>query len=450
MRNLKNLKVLKLLITATLLSLTAVVFLGILSIKSEAQTDNWQIHLNNAADKPAYWNLDDYDPYNYYGGSNIKLPLKTLSIVDSTAAILTYTFNPDESGFALPKKIVPANSYQQIVRITNNSSYPVKLSYMGGKITGSIAPYLEQWISGATTLDAGNVSPYGNSPAVLQTPAPGFFSTGITLQPGESTPAFGAAFGISWYTGNEAQGTSGDVFWSWRLDFQIPSTVTVHYIDESDKALQEETVLTGSTGGKYSTTAAVIAGYELIEDQLPENAAGNYTEGNIDVIYRYKQKIGSVTIHYVDESGNTLKESQLTSGTVGSSYTTDFIDITGYDLDETKLPENTRGNYCSGNIDVFYVYCKEKTETIVVTTPSDSNPPEPSEPIESKPGDTSASPRENVIIPGSSAVNKTDKPSQLPKTSDDDKEEVALLAAAGIGLILIHLIGRVLFQKRKS
>ena len=71
-------------------------------------------------------------------------------------------------------------------------------------------------------------------------------------------------------------------------------------------------------------------------------------------LYAKWVKAGNVIAHYVDEDGNPLADDIITSGAVGSEYTTDALEIEGYTL-KTVLGNKT-GTYVDGTIEVTYIY----------------------------------------------------------------------------------------------
>ena len=92
-------------------------------------------------------------------------------------------------------------------------------------------------------------------------------------------------------------------------------------------------------------------------------------------------KIGDVVSHYVDEDGNPLADDIILSGTVGSEYKTEALEIEGYTL--KTVIGNTTGTYIDGTIEVTYVY--EFTSGI---GDGGDIPSEPSEPGEILPPQT--------------------------------------------------------------
>ena len=70
---------------------------------------------------------------------------------------------------------------------------------------------------------------------------------------------------------------------------------------------------------------------------------------------------GTVTVKYVDASGNSIADSTTLTGKVGDSYTTSAKTISGYTLKTT--PNNAKGTYTKAAITVTYVYEKEADNT---------------------------------------------------------------------------------------
>ena len=70
---------------------------------------------------------------------------------------------------------------------------------------------------------------------------------------------------------------------------------------------------------------------------------------------------GTVTVKYVDESGNSIADSTTLTGNVGDDYTTSAKTISGYTLKTT--PSNANGKYTETAITVTYVYSKIQDNT---------------------------------------------------------------------------------------
>ena len=77
-----------------------------------------------------------------------------------------------------------------------------------------------------------------------------------------------------------------------------------------------------------------------------------------------ENETSTVTANYVDDKGNTIADSVVTTGVVGSAYTTNAKIIDGYLL--TEMPTNASGNYTKEAITVTYVYTKANAQTSLV------------------------------------------------------------------------------------
>ncbi|OTN89754.1 hypothetical protein A5819_002252 [Enterococcus sp. 7E2_DIV0204] len=115
-------------------------------------------------------------------------------------------------------------------------------------------------------------------------------------------------------------------------------------------------------------TAPEVGGYELDTSKLPTNESGQYDEGFIQVSFYYKKKLteGIVDVYCFDESGNIIAEyPNSDTGVVGSTYTVSAPEVSGYELDTSKLPANESGQYNEGFIQVSYYYKKKMISDII-------------------------------------------------------------------------------------
>ncbi len=118
----------------------------------------------------------------------------------------------------------------------------------------------------------------------------------------------------------------------------------------------------------------MIDGYTLDERQLPENHKGVFSETAQTVTYIYTKNpipAADVTIEYVDLEGNEIHASQTISGNVGDSFdvSTDQykLSIDGYTLDESQLPENSKGVFGETAQTITYIYTKDPIPAADVT-----------------------------------------------------------------------------------
>ncbi|MGT4665956.1 MucBP domain-containing protein [Enterococcus hirae] len=115
---------------------------------------------------------------------------------------------------------------------------------------------------------------------------------------------------------------------------------------------------TGNTEWKtYSGFYKVPAGQTKTVFRLRAVSRGN--GNNVDnVVFTNKQS--TVTIHYVNEQGQKLKNSETIDGYEDQSYNyTEKVtnaNIPGYQLDSNKLPSNIKGTFTSSNQDITVIY----------------------------------------------------------------------------------------------
>ena len=133
--------------------------------------------------------------------------------------------------------------------------------------------------------------------------------------------------------------------------------VVTKYIDQVTKEeIAPSQSQTGLENDDYTTTPAVVKGYELV--LTPDNAKGKMTPAQITVTYEYR-KLSDVTVKYIDE--NTGAEIPgvdeiTTTYKQGERYTTEKKTIDGYTY--TKDTNNTSGVVERMNIEVVYYYKK--------------------------------------------------------------------------------------------
>ncbi|MCT4486684.1 DUF5776 domain-containing protein [Levilactobacillus parabrevis] len=70
-----------------------------------------------------------------------------------------------------------------------------------------------------------------------------------------------------------------------------------------------------------------------------------------------------VTVHYVDDQGNTLKPNKTLTGSLGDDYKTEPLSISGYKLVKTTGDES--GKFTSSDQSVTYIYRKAAADVVV-------------------------------------------------------------------------------------
>ena len=159
----------------------------------------------------------------------------------------------------------------------------------------------------------------------------------------------------------------------------IPAAdVTVEYVDTEGKEIHSSQTISGNVGDSFDASTdqykLSIDGYTLDESQLPENIKGVFGETVQTVTYIYTKNpvpAADVTIEYVDLEGNEIHSSQTISGNVGDSYDTSTeqykLSIDGYSLDESQLPENSKGVFSETAQTVTYIYTKNPIPAADIT-----------------------------------------------------------------------------------
>ncbi|MBZ3640171.1 MucBP domain-containing protein [Enterococcus casseliflavus] len=159
----------------------------------------------------------------------------------------------------------------------------------------------------------------------------------------------------------------------------IPAAdVTIEYVDREGNEIHASQTINGNVGDSYDASTEkyqlTIEGYTLDESQLPENLKGVFGETAQTVTYIYTKNpvpAADVTIEYVDTEGSEIHASQTISGNVGESYdasTKNYqLVIEGYTLDESQLPENSKGVFSETAQTVTYIYTKNPIPAADVT-----------------------------------------------------------------------------------
>ena len=196
--------------------------------------------------------------------------------------------------------------------------------------------------------------------------------------------------------GNLVEGTT-TITYEYKL---VTGTVTVKYEDENGQPLKEDNVITPANtpkGYAYDTTTEGIRPQQIEKDgktyeltsTTPKAGSASETgtvEGDKVVTYVYQEVKGSVTVHYVDTQGKTIKASvkimdQASKGTPYDTTPNREKEIVAEDGKTYELSSETpkegadksSGNVLKGNTDVTYVYREVKTSITVQYVDEDGN-----------------------------------------------------------------------------
>ncbi|EHY0678776.1 MucBP domain-containing protein [Listeria monocytogenes] len=146
----------------------------------------------------------------------------------------------------------------------------------------------------------------------------------------------------------------------------IAQPVTVNYIDTDGKTIAPTETLSGNIGENYTTTAKTIPGYTLTT--TPANAKGTFsTEPQIiNYIYEKNPDLAQpITVNYRSSTGQKIAKSEVLTGNIGESYSTQPKTIAGYTL--TTTPPNAKGTFTTNAQTVTYVYTPIAISALPVT-----------------------------------------------------------------------------------
>ncbi|MGF2167093.1 MucBP domain-containing protein [Enterococcus casseliflavus] len=154
--------------------------------------------------------------------------------------------------------------------------------------------------------------------------------------------------------------------------------VTIEYVDIEGNEIHPSQTISGNVGESYDASTKnyqlVIEGYTLDKSQLPENSKGVFSETAQTVTYIYTKNpvpAADVMVEYLDAEGKEIHASQTISGNVGDSYDASTekyqLAIEGYTLDESQLPENSKGVFGETAQTVTYIYKKNPIPAADIT-----------------------------------------------------------------------------------
>ena len=138
---------------------------------------------------------------------------------------------------------------------------------------------------------------------------------------------------------------------------------TVRYVERNPetgeivKDLEEPTVKEGLVGDEFVTNAKNFLGYKLVES--PEKTTINLTKEEQTLIYYYEPVYSGLVENHIDEITGKVLETKVHDIQVGKEYNIPSKVFEGYDVVETKLPENATGIMGEELITVNYYYIKK-------------------------------------------------------------------------------------------
>lgn len=153
--------------------------------------------------------------------------------------------------------------------------------------------------------------------------------------------------------------------------------INVNYVDTNGNKIGEPQKFTDYVGFPYDVSTAqykpIIAGYQLDESQLPENAKGIITEEPQTVTYVYKKKAGDVIVKYVDTQGKEIDKQEKFSGFVGDTYESIQKSIDGYKFKKVEGADPS-GKLTDQSQTVTYIYTSDSLRFYSVPEELEFNP----------------------------------------------------------------------------
>lgn len=142
--------------------------------------------------------------------------------------------------------------------------------------------------------------------------------------------------------------------------------VTVQYKDTTGVVLADSITLSGNVGENYTTTAKTIDGYSLTT--TPANAKGTFSTEPQIINYIYAKNAETaqpITVNYRNSTGQKIAKSEVLTGNIGESYSTQPKTIAGYTL--TTIPPNAKGTFTTNAQTVTYMYTPIAISALPVT-----------------------------------------------------------------------------------
>ena len=169
----------------------------------------------------------------------------------------------------------------------------------------------------------------------------------------------GTQWGVDNYNGTRAVLTNG-VYAQWEINTY---TLTVHHLYEDNSQFDSDVTATYDHGQTYTASPSNLNS-DKYDNYLKEgdSATGEMTS-DLEVTYYYKKKTGTVTVHHIDNNGDTLEEDTVTTyeydeewdANPSATLTPNYYYTTADSVSGTM----------SGNVEVTYVYTR-KTATLTV------------------------------------------------------------------------------------
>ena len=138
---------------------------------------------------------------------------------------------------------------------------------------------------------------------------------------------------------------------------------TVRYVERNPetgeivKDLEEPYTQEGLVGDKFVTNSKDFVGYKLVES--PEKTTIEMTKEEQTLIYYYEPVYTGLIENHIDDKTGKVLYTETHDVQVGEDYDIPSKEFEGYDLVESKLPENAKGTMGEELVTVNYYYIKK-------------------------------------------------------------------------------------------
>ncbi|MBO0440747.1 MucBP domain-containing protein [Candidatus Enterococcus ikei] len=211
--------------------------------------------------------------------------------------------------------------------------------------------------------------------------------------------------------------------------------VTIHYQDTDGKLLLPSETRSGLVGQSFDIPVQEIPYYELIETK--GDTFGTFTDQEQSITFIYKkisapiiEKMGKVTVYYVDINNETIQDEFVQTGTIGDPFKTEKVAINGFTLKDVKGA--TTGLFTEEDQEVTYIYAKDETKTEPTTDSSKTNDTTPNKPAANDSAIKSPSTNDKPLSK-TSATASTEK--KFPATGERSNHTWLILGLVFIGFV---------------
>ena len=138
---------------------------------------------------------------------------------------------------------------------------------------------------------------------------------------------------------------------------------TVRYVERDPETheiirdLEEPRTEEGLVGDEFVTTEKAFTGYRLVE--APENKTIEMTKEEQTLIYYYEPITTGLVENHIDDITGEVLYTKTHNVQVGQDYNIPNKEFAGYDLVESKLPNNSTGTMGEELVTVNYYYIKK-------------------------------------------------------------------------------------------